>query len=207
MATIKGLQAELMANMYCQVMKKKGYSFFDRNKPYNLNIIGVRRVENAIPNKFDDTIVVIYRERVEGPWTVFTADITTDPGQYWLMHPINVEGTAILVPDQYRGVYKRDLHQGKYEALCQRGGNVRVYRDADGDRRHDMSDDKIDTGFFGINIHKAGRSSVQVDKWSAGCQVFAKSADFAEFMDLTEEAEKRYGNSFTYTLLLETDFI
>jgi hypothetical protein len=69
-----------------------------------------------------------------------------------------------------------------------------------------MSDDKIDTGFFGINIHKAGRASVQVDKWSAGCQVFAKSADFAEFMDLTEEAEKRYGNSFTYTLLLETDF-
>ena len=197
MATIKGLQAELMANMYCQVMKKKGYAFFDRDKPYNLNIIGVRRVENAIPNKFDDTIVVIYRERVEGPWTVFTADITTDPGQYWLMHPINVEGTAILVPDQYRGVYKRDLHQGKYEALCQRGGN----------RRHDMSDDKIDTGFFGINIHKAGRASVQVDKWSAGCQVFAKSADFAEFMDLTEEAEKRYGNSFTYTLLLETDFI
>ena len=179
MATIKGLQAELVANMYCQVMKKKGYAFFDRDKPYNLNIIGVRRVENAIPNKFDDTIVVIYKERREGPWVVFTADITTDPGQYWLMNPINVDGTAILVPDQYRGVYKRDLHQGKYEALCQRGGNVRVYRDADGNRRHDMSDDKIDTGFFGINIHKAGRSSVQVDKWSAGCQVFAKSADFA----------------------------
>ncbi len=26
MATIKGLQAELVANMYCQVMKKKGYA-------------------------------------------------------------------------------------------------------------------------------------------------------------------------------------
>ena len=66
MATIKGLQAELMANMYCQVMKKKGYAFFDRDKPYNLNIIGVRRVEGAIPNKFDDTIVVIYKERRGG---------------------------------------------------------------------------------------------------------------------------------------------
>jgi hypothetical protein len=165
-------------------------------------------LRNAIPNKFDDTIVVIYRERLEGPWAVFTADITTDPGQYWLMNPSQCRRHCHSGPqDQYRSVYKRDLHQGKYEALCQRGGNVRVYRDADGDRRHDMSDDKIDTGFFGINIHKAGRSSVQVDKWSAGCQVFAKSADFAEFMDLTEEAEKRYGNSFTYTLLLETDFI
>jgi len=206
MATIEGLQAELIANMYREVMEKKRYAFFDRDKPYNLNIIGVRRVENSIPNKFDDTIVVIYRERLDGPWVIFTADITTDPGQYWLMNPTNVDGTAILVPGQYRSVYKRDLHQGKYEALCQRGGNVRVYRDNDGDRNHDMSDKTIDTCFFGINIHKAGSASVQVDKWSAGCQVFARSADFADFMDLTEEAEQRYGNSFTYTLLLETDF-
>jgi hypothetical protein len=184
---------------------KKGYAFFDNDKPYNLNIIGARRINNAIPNKFDDTIVVIYRDR-QKQWEVFTAEITTDPGLYWLMNPINVKGTAILVPGQYRGVYERDLHQGKYEALCQRGGEVQVYRDADGDRRHDISEDKIDTGFFGINIHKAGRSSVQVDKWSAGCQVFARSEDFATFMDLTEESAERYGNSFTYTLLLETDF-
>jgi hypothetical protein len=205
MTTIKGLQAELIKDMYRETILKKGYTFFDRNKKYNLNIIGVRRVENSIPNKFDDTIVVIYRNRQE-QWEVFTADITTDPGLYWMMSPINVNGTAILVPNQYRGVYKRDLHQGKYEALCQRGGNVQVYRDADGDRRHNMSEDKVDTGFFGINIHKAGRASTQVDKWSAGCQVFSRSEDFATFMDLAEEAEKRYGNSFTYTLLLETDF-
>jgi|TARA_E500000331_G_C17228714_1_gene701605 hypothetical protein len=205
MTIIKGLQAELIKDMYRNTMLAKGYSFFDRNKPYNLNIIGVRRVENAIPNKFDDTLVVIYRERSE-QWSVFTADVTTDPGQYWLMHPTNVKGTAILVPNQYRGAYKKGLHQGKYEALCQRGGNVQVYRDADGDRRHDMEEDKIDTGFFGINIHKAGRASVQVDKWSAGCQVFARSDDFATFMDLVDEGAQRHGDSFTYTLLLETDF-
>ena len=72
MATIEGLQAELIANMYREVMEKKRYAFFDRDKPYNLNIIGVRRVENSIPNKFDDTIVVIYRERLDGPWVIFT---------------------------------------------------------------------------------------------------------------------------------------
>jgi hypothetical protein len=65
MATIEGLQAELIANMYREVMEKKRYAFFDRDKPYNLNIIGVRRVEDPIPNKFDDTIVVIYRERLD----------------------------------------------------------------------------------------------------------------------------------------------
>jgi hypothetical protein len=205
MTVIKGLQAEIMANMYRDVMLKQGYAFFDRNKSYNLNIIGVRRVENATPNKFDDTIVVIYRNR-QDEWEVFTADITTDPGLYWLMNPSNVNGTAILVPNQYRGVYKKDLHQGKYEALCQRGGEVEVYRDGDRDRNHDMSGKTVESGFFGINIHKAGNASVQVDRWSAGCQVFAKSTDFAEFMDLVEEAEGRYGNSFTYTLLLETDF-
>jgi len=205
MTVIKGLQAEIMANVYREVLEKKGYAFFDRNKSYNLNIIGVRRVENAIPNTFDDTIVVVYRDGAK-QWQVFTANITTDPGRYWLMNPSNVNGTAILVPNQYRGVYKKDLHQGKYEALCQRGGEVEVYRDGDRDPNHDMSGKTVESGFFGINIHKAGRASVQVDKWSAGCQVFANSADFAEFMDLAEEAEKRYGNSFTYTLLLETDF-
>mgnify|MGYP003634946354 FL=1 len=119
---------------------------------------------------------------------------------------MNVDGTAILVPGQYRSVYRRDLHQGKYEALCQRGAEVSVYRDDNRDRRHDMDPSTIDTGYFGINIHKAGRASTQVDKWSAGCQVISRSDEFATFMDLTEEGAERHGNSFTYTLLLETDF-
>ena len=182
--------------------KAMGYPVFDGQ--YDLNIVGVRK-RNGAPNKFDDMLTCTYRQG--GQWMSHYWTATTDPGQYYLLNPLQVKGTAILCPGHYRGIWEIDSHAGKYEALCQRGGNVRVYRDTDGDRRHDMSDDKIDTGFFGINIHKAGRSSVQVDKWSAGCQVFAKRADFAEFMDLTEEAEKRYGNSFTYTLLLETDFI
>jgi len=205
MTILKGLQAVLVKEVYRKVMLKKGYAFFDKNAAYNVNIIGVRRINAAAPNKFDDAIVVIYRNKQKF-WEVFTSDITTDPGLYWLENPMNVEGTAILVPNQYRGVYRRDLHQGKYEALCQRGGDVSVYRDADRDRRHDMDPSTIETGFFGINIHKAGRASTQVDKWSAGCQVFSRSEDFATFMDLTEEAAESHGNSFTYTLLLETDF-
>jgi len=205
MTTLKGLQAVLVKDIYRNVLLKKGYTFFDNNTAYNVNIIGVRRVNGAAANKFDDTIVVIYRNKQKF-WEVFTADITTDPGFYWLENPMNVDGTAILVPNQYRGVYKRDLHQGKYEALCQRNGEVSVYRDADRDRRDDMDPSTIDTGYFGINIHKAGRSSTQVDKWSAGCQVFSRSESFATFMDLTEEGAETHGNSFTYTLLLETDF-
>ena len=45
-------------------------------------------------------------------------------------------GTAILVPDQYRGVYKIDTHGGKrrYTALCQRLGPVKIWRDNNRDR-------------------------------------------------------------------------
>tara|TARA_R110000744_G_scaffold5421_7_gene19178 strand:+ start:13476 stop:14099 length:624 start_codon:yes stop_codon:yes gene_type:complete len=204
MPTIKGLQAVLIKDMYRASMLKKDYVFFDSNKSYNINIIGVRRVEDATPNKFDDTIAVIYRTP-QKEWEVFTAPITTDPGYYWLEDPTSVKGTAILVPDQYPRTYKIDLHAGKYEALCQRGGEVDVYRDNNRDRRHDMNEDSIETGNFGINIHKAGRASTQVDKWSAGCQVFSHSEDFATFMDLAHLSADRYGEFFTYTLLLETD--
>jgi hypothetical protein len=39
-----------------------------------------------------------------------------------------------------------------------------------------------------------------VDKWSAGCQVFANSKDFAIFVDLSKKSGLKF---FTYTLLEE----
>jgi hypothetical protein len=67
----------------------------------------------------------------------------------------NSKGIARLVPDQYRGVYSISLHSGKYQALCQRLGNVTVWRD----KNRDLVYDEVvkDTGMFGINIHKAGQ--------------------------------------------------
>ncbi len=40
-----------------------------------------------------------------------------------------------------------------------------------------------------------------VDKFSAGCQVFANASDFEFFLELAEQHAKLYGNKFTYTLL------
>ena len=31
---------------------------------------------------------------------------TTDPGTYYREDPMNVRGTAVMQPEQYRGVYK-----------------------------------------------------------------------------------------------------
>ena len=100
------------------VLKKKEYIFFDKDqKKFNLNIIGVRS-NNEIANSFDDWLYLIYRDD-SGEFNVHEFPITTDPGAYWLKNPMNVNGTAILVPGQYRAAYKIGLHQGKYEALKQ----------------------------------------------------------------------------------------
>ena len=50
---------------------------------------------------------------------------TTLPGLYWLENPMNSKGCAILKEGQYKGVYEIDLHNGKYEAICQRLGPAR----------------------------------------------------------------------------------
>jgi hypothetical protein len=120
------------------------------------------------------------------------------------------KGTAILVPDQYVATYKIDLHGGKwkYTALCQRNGRVRVVRDNNRDAKPDYHNPE-EKGWFGINIHKHRGSDARVNTGgvSAGCQVFQSSKDFAEFMDTCHESSDRYGNSFTYTLLDETDLL
>ena len=131
--------------------------------------------------------------------------VTTQPGITSLKTPVNAKGCAILVPGQYRGCWKIGLHKGKYEALTQ-DKPVSVYRDINRDNYYDYDKSKIDRGMFGINIHKAGANSVQVDNWSAGCQVFANANQFKLFMDLChKQVINGFGSNFTYTLLTEKD--
>ena len=186
------------------VMEKKGYRFFESGI-YNLNIIGVRRSTVEI-NKFDDYLLLIYKTSPSN-WVFKTYPITTDPGTYWLLNPTNPKGTAILIPDQYRSTWKIAKHQGKYEALCQRKP-VKVWRDDNRDRVLDFYSSPEDEGYFGINIHRSNpyTESSQVDKWSAGCQVFKKAANFKEFMNYCNKSASMYGDGFTYTLLEELDF-
>lgn len=182
-----------------RVMKKKGYAFFDKGTN-NLNIIGIRN-NQQITNAFDDTMCCIYRS-IYG-WVTRYWRISTDPGFYYAEHPCNDNGTAILVPGQYRGAFIIGKHKGQYTALVQYKP-VTVYRDRNKD--HTIDTGRTETGMFGINIHKAGRKSVQVDRWSAGCQVFAVEKDFNDFMKLCDTSSIYYGPVFTYTLLERKDF-
>jgi len=69
------------------------------------------------------------------------------------------------------------------------------------------------SGMFGINIHapitvRAGMKTYVASKVyaaSAGCQVFQRLQDFLEFRTLCDNAEKEWGNKFTYTLIRDTD--
>lgn len=191
-----------------QIMIRKGYRFF--KGVYNLNIIGVRSKESVRQeNKFDDILIVAFGLATSGynSSTKFIFQITTDPGIKSLKAPMNAKGTAILVPGQYNGSHKIGLHQGKYEALVQ-CAPVKVYRDANKDNILDTDKRTIDTGMFGINIHKAGIASTIVDGWSAGCQVLAKIDEYKIFMDLCRKQKLAgYGDKFTYTLLEEKDLI
>jgi hypothetical protein len=187
-----------------KVLKKKGYVFFE-NGHYNLNIIGIRSNKKEA-GSFDDFISCIYKD-ANNNWICLYWKATTDAGTYWLAKPMNEKGTALLVPNQYRGVYKIGLFKNRYKALVQ-SKPVKVYRDKNKDKIQDYDPSTIDEGFFGIQIHKSNPvfQSVINDKWSAGCQVFASAKDFNEFMNLVERSQSIWGDSFTYTLIEEKDF-
>jgi hypothetical protein len=174
-------------------LKRLGYKVF--TKPYELNIIGLRTTDQ--PNKFDDTLVLFYTDD-KGAQIYKEYPITTDPGTYWLNNPMNVNGTAMLKAGQYLNTWAQGLHRNSYKALTQ-VKPVTVYRD--NDRNSTFQSNKEDTGYFGINIHKALNDTNKVDKFSAGCQVFKRTADFNEFMKATDKSRELYGNKFTYTLL------
>lgn len=174
------------------------------NEPYRLWLFGIRSKETQ-SNKFDDTIGCYYFHP-NGGWVSYFWPATTDPGKYWLENPSYVAGTAILVEGQYLDTWTLSLHQGKYLALCQRNGKVKVYRDGDKDTILDREPESIVSGYFGINIHRSSLrgESGQVNKWSAGCQVFKKLTDFEKMLELAQmQVDKTGRKTFSYTLLEE----
>jgi hypothetical protein len=189
-------------------VKAKGYKWFEdtTNKTYDVNIVGVRNnapaVYKKVTNVFDDYITITFKDE-KGILQFYCWNATTDPGKKGVQQFHNKKGVARLVPGQYRTVWAVDKHQGKYDALCQRLGNVIVWRDGNKDL---IFDEKVtDTGMFGINIHKAGQDSTWVENWSEGCSVFKRVKDFDQFMSICKKAAKIHGNKFSYTLIESTD--
>lgn len=189
-----------------KALRFKCYHIFEADtKPYNLNIIGVRN-NNRKPNSFDDWIVVLWKYK--GKWSFKSYQATTDPGLYYLWHPSSPSGTAILKEGQYQNSFKLGLHKGKYKALVQ-AKPLTVIRDFNRDSFLDYSSGIEETGMFGINIHysKQSGTTINVNQWSAGCQVIADFKEYNEFIQICIKAEKFWGNSFSYTLLNHADIV
>lgn len=189
----------LNVEQWLALMQSQNFKVFyeDPEKPYNLNIVGVRDL-SAVPNTFGDCICVFYQSR--GDWFTLAWPATTMPGTPYLFKPINFKGAAILAPGQYKGAYKIGLHKGSYPALVQ-ARPLQVFRDNDLDGFPEEKEEYIETGLFGINIHKASTYSRIVGVSSAGCQVFQSPQHFADFMELCDLSRQYWGNSFTYTLV------
>lgn len=190
-------------------LKSLGHAVF-LNGDYNLNLFGIRSPDDE-SGVYNDLLGCAYK--VDGQWHVRYWAATCDPGVYYRENPANVAGTAILVPGQYRNVYKINKHRGKYDALCQINGKVTVWRDDNKDDTLDHEDGSEASGYYGINIHASSSDpynenrdrdadTAQVNRWSAGCQVHATTTGFREMMDLCNKQIKHRGwKTFTYTLV------
>lgn len=184
--------------------EKLGYPVFkNQTNDNNLNIFGIRTAD-LTPNSFNDFVGIFWL--FQNKWTLWVFNATTDPGLYWLKNPMNVKGTAILVPGHYPKAYIYGYHRG-YPAL-QQVNPMNYYRDNNRDNYLDMKG-MIYKEIAATNIHHAGNTDqIQlVDKWSAGCQVIEKISDWNKFLTKIILAKSTFGNSFSYTLITESQYL
>lgn len=203
MSIIKQFTSSLTYDYIKRIYENKGYVFFDKGS-FNLNIGSFRMSVGT--DEFDDITFVAYRDQENKP-VVELYTSTTDPGLYWLKHPMNKDGCFIMAPGQYRGAYKIGPHgSSKYEALRQ-NSEIAGFRDNNKDGVHDMDWDTLVSGIFWTNLHHA-YDSAKVKKNSAGCQVLKYIKDLKRLLSLCKKSiNKGYGKTFTYTLLEKKDLV
>ena len=138
-------------------------------------------------NSFDDRAGTVYRDH-QGELQVKLYDATNDPGLYWLDNPPKPEGTAVPCSGYYTGAMLLGDHRGR-PGLLNRGLTAIDYDRyvSDGSGGWRVNEERV-SKFVGLNIHRAGTASTQVDRWSAGCTVYARAGDMEEVLDTCERA-------------------
>lgn len=105
--------------------RKRGYAVFGgtqmQPRPYDLNFFGIRADTGLrVSDRFDDILGCFYRDEA-GLWRLKKWAGTTDPGAAAFLRPMNPDGTGVLVPGQYRGMWKIGKHKGLYDAFVREG--------------------------------------------------------------------------------------
>ena len=199
-----GKEEDSFLEKVCEAYKKNGY-ILDKS-PNQVNIVGIEgvnldgTVNGDVPNYYNDVIGVFTFKGGKAIWLGKYLG-TTEPGRGPTVNPMNSKGAARLQFGQYT-CYQVGYHKGQYEALVQRGP-VTVCRDKNKD--YIRTGDKLDTGYFGINLHHGNNSGVSNIGWySAGCQVVRAVKDLKDLLKIVK-ADPRYLQNkqylFRYTLL------
>ena len=169
---------------------------------------GRKLTEDGISGKNTDYAISQYESK-KGKEDLKIFPNTTNPGVYWLNHPMNKMGAAVLKPGQWEDCWSRGQHIKPSHRALRQTGKITVYRDNDKNDTYDLNEANENTGLFGINIHGSGRKypSKQIGRWSAGCQVFSNWEHKEFVMDVCDNFKSHTGNKFTYTLIDEVDLV
>jgi len=163
-----------------------------------VNIFGIRDTEDIEQDIFNDYIGLA----INGEVYLFEA--TCDPGVYWTKkHGVGNKGVAHICLGFHKNVYQVGSHKGK-EGMVQYGASIKIWRDKDNNFYFNEGD-VIETGFFGVNIHRASivKDIIKIGRWSGGCQVIRKNIDINKFMKLIKSTNKYKKNKkarFSYML-------
>lgn len=148
---------------------------------YYRNTMGLPAVNDR--GIYDDAVFI------DTPNSTVSFNANTDPSRYrrGSGRAQATKGMAMLKPGLWK-CYKFGKHK-TYLALIQTGGHVTVLRDG--------TPDYDDTGYFGINIHRGGRTTTS----SEGCQTIHPD-QWKSFIELaTAEAKRLFGTDYDKVIL------
>lgn len=186
--------------------QKNGYKFYESGQ-YNTNLFGIRNSDLSVVDQFNDLLGVAYLDEFFTPQCLVFQG-TTKPGLLYLRDRLgNPNGTAIVIPGSYPGVWMCGFHHrglpSQYPAYEQKG-TFRCHRDNILNGVFDMGGPTYTDG-AGINGHHAATGeSTLVGGWSSACQVCSSDKEHAIWFAVGQRCAELYGNSFTYTLFQDT---
>jgi hypothetical protein len=170
-----------------------------RGADAHVKCIGIRGAFDPHGNQlgvYDDDFVLSISDKVT-EWKG-----STDPGQYYLQHPLNPQGCAQLKEGIH--FFKVGIHQSKFPAFVQ-AESFHVSRlDSKG------KVEAVEFGEFGIHLHSGG-PGLNVDRFSAGCQVIQSPEGYFKetwlrFFNPAVEAMHKAGQGLMpYMLINKTD--
>lgn len=141
------------------------------------------------PNIFNDVRILV----TDKGEVLLSCLATTEPGAHYTYSRMNEKGAArIKLNTQFKDAWEIGYHY-KQLALVQRD-DITVCRDDNEDFRR--TNDKLDTGLFGINQHTTGDDSddyppprKNIKLWSAGCLVgWHPKTHYTKFMPILKSS-------------------